>query len=210
MYTVTHKNTWIEKSQCIPVVTYSTFAQGTVFVKKTLNSETSQVNKQTKSSTIKTLMKNNTSQTVKYRWNIYKFWPSTKLNSQSKCKSKCINSRSVQSPNTIHLTSGYIQVSEVLKCDNKKLISPVDPALWVRIQASTSKNFQVSHHFPPVFVKVFFSINFPITIYYPSTLAVPFLFRIIFCFSVHPPFISHHLIQLPAIISLGIFLYGFI
>ena len=163
---------------------------------------------------IKSLMKNNTSQTVKYRWNIYKFWPSTKLNSQNKYKSKCINSRSVQSPSTIHLASGYIQVSEVLKWDNKKLKRcSFDESFWSSVVGSNPgfnlQNFQVSNHFPPVFSKVFFFINFPITIYYPSTVAVPSSLEL-FLFSVHPPFISYHLIQLPAIISLGIFLYVFI
>ena len=159
-------------------------------------------------------MKNNTSQTVKYRWNIYKFRPSTEFNSENKCKSKCINSRSVQSPNTIHLTSGYIQVSEVLKWDNKKLKRcSFDKSCWSSVVGSNPgfnlQKFQVSNHFPPVFAKVFSPLTFQSPFYYPSTIAVPSSLEL-FLFSVHPPFISYHLIQLPAIISLGIFLYVFI
>ena len=151
------------------MVTHSTFAQGMFFVKKPLTQNiTSQ--QQTKSSTIKSLMKNNTSQTVKYRWNIYKFRPSTEFNSEN----KCINSRNVQSQNINHLTSGYIQVSEVLKWYNKKLKRcSFDKSCWSSVLGSNPgfnlQNFQVSNHFPPVFAKVFS----PLTFQSPFIIQVP-------------------------------------
>ena len=110
-------------------------------------------------------MENNTSQTVKYRWNIYKFWPSTELNSQNKYKSKGINSQNVQSPNTIHLSSGNIQASKVLKWDHKKLKKcSFDKSCWSSVVGSNSgfdlQYFQVNNHFPPVFAKVFSPLTF--------------------------------------------------
>ena len=139
---------------------------------------------------------------MKYRWNIYKFQPITELNSQNKCKSKCVNSQNVQSQDNIYTTSGNIQISKVLKWAHKKLKkSSFDKSCWSSVMCSNPgfnlQKFQVNSHFPPVFAKVFS----PLTFQSPDNIQVQqqFLrFLELFLLSVHPLFILCYLIKIPA------------